>query len=85
VAVEDENIDVDLEYDPYTDENEDNKVAPDADDIDYDAFHHFLSAQVSIPIGGELQRGKVVGRKRDQNGKLIGKANPNPLLDTSGI
>jgi translation elongation factor EF-1beta len=82
IAVEDVEINEELEYDPYVDENETNKVMPDADEIDYDAFHNFIMAHVSLPIGGELQRGKVIGRKRDTDGKLIGRSNPIPLLDT---
>jgi hypothetical protein len=82
-AAEDNEIDEEIEYDPYTDQEEVNVLAPDADDIDFDAFHNFLPAHVSIPVGGELHRGKVVGRKRDTEGKLIGKSNPTPLLDSS--
>jgi Reverse transcriptase (RNA-dependent DNA polymerase) len=82
-APEDDDIDHELEYDPYTDATELNEPAPDADEMDFDSFHNFLAAHVSIPVGGELQRGKVIGRKRDRDGKLIGKSNPNPILDTS--
>jgi hypothetical protein len=80
--IEDENIDHDLEYELYSDETETNEPITDADEVDYDAFHNFLASHVSISVGGELQRGKVIGRKRDIEGKLIGKANRNPLLDT---
>jgi hypothetical protein len=82
-APEDNEINDELEYDPYTDDTETNVPVPDAEDIDFDTFHNFLSAHVSIPIAGELQRGKVIGRKRDGDGKLIGKANKNPLLDSA--
>lgn len=36
-----------------------------------------------IPVAGELRQGTVVRRRRDDNGKLIGKAHKNPLLDSS--
>jgi hypothetical protein len=83
LAPDDEDIDNEIEFDLYTDKDEINVPVPDADDIDFNAFHHFLSAQVSIPVGGELQRGKVIGRKPNPDGNIIGKSNPNPLLDTA--
>jgi hypothetical protein len=43
----------------------------------------FISAQVKVPVGGEEKFGKVLGRKRDADGDLIGNANSNPLQDTA--
>ena len=63
------------------DDPEDGKPIADADDIDYNAY---VSAKVMLPRGGHtFACGKVIGRSRDENGELIGKSNPNPLLDTS--
>jgi hypothetical protein len=56
---------------------------PEADQFDHDAYLKFIAARVLIPVGGELREGRVVKRKRDEDGLLIGVANPNPLLDTS--
>ena len=53
----------------------------DADDMDYNAY---VAAKVKLPKDGHtFATGKVIGRARDINGELIGKSNPNPLLDTS--
>jgi hypothetical protein len=82
-APEDAEIEHELEFDPYTDETEIQEQTPDTDDIDFDSLHNFISAHVSIPVGGELHRGTVIGRKRDRDGKTIGKSHTNPLLDTS--
>jgi hypothetical protein len=36
-----------------------------------------------VPQGGQVVSGRVIRRKRDNDGNLIGKANKDPLLDTS--
>jgi hypothetical protein len=41
-----------------------------------------LTAQVLLPQGGEAKKATVVGRKRDHDGRPIGKRHANPLLDT---
>jgi hypothetical protein len=47
-------------------------------------YDNFISAKLSIPINGyQFSNGVVKRIARDANGELIGKANPNPLLDTS--
>ena len=47
-------------------------------------YDNYVSAKVSIPKDGyQFANGVVKRRARDENGVLIGKANPNPLLDTS--
>jgi hypothetical protein len=58
VAIENEGIDAEIEFNPYVDEEE-QKLVPEADDIDYNEFHNFISSHVSIPVWGKLQRGKV--------------------------
>ena len=57
--------------------------APDADDTDYDAYDRFLHAELELPYGDNKALAKVIGRKRDKDGNIIGKSDPNPLLDTS--
>jgi hypothetical protein len=55
---------------------------PDAEDIEI-GYNNYVSAKVSIPVNGyQFSNGVVKRRARDANGELIGKANPNPLLDT---
>lgn len=54
----------------------------DADEFTPDGYDEYLSAQVILPVGGELHRGQVTRRLRDGNGNPIGIRKPNPLLDT---
>jgi hypothetical protein len=56
---------------------------PPADEFDYDQYHKCISARDSIPVGGEVQQGRVMKLKRDEDGLLLGRAHTNPLLDTS--
>ena len=39
-------------------------------------------AEVYLPHGSGNEVAKVIGRKRDANGKYVGKTNPNPMLDS---
>lgn len=56
---------------------------PEADDIDHHIFDKLLRAQVILPKGDENLMGRVVRRKRDANGNLIGRQDENPLLSTA--
>jgi hypothetical protein len=38
---------------------------PEADAYNHDAFDRYLSAEVILPAGGSLLRGRVTSRKRD--------------------
>ena len=51
---------------------------------DRDEFDAYIGAQVVLPSrdGESIVLTKVINRKRDANGKVIGTANPNPILDT---
>ena len=83
-----------IEYEPYSLEDlgykdfmpEEEEPAPpppiaDAEDLDLNSY---IAAKVRLPKGGHtFANGKVVGRVRDECGELVGKSNPNPLLDTS--
>ena len=55
---------------------------PEADSFTSDTLDQYLSAQVLVPVAGELVRGKVIARKRDHNGNPIGVRHSNPILDT---
>jgi hypothetical protein len=55
---------------------------PEADDYDEETYDKLLSAEVSLPKGDSQFIGRVVGRKRDADGRPIGRANANPILDT---
>ena len=71
-------------YEPILPEAEvEPELADDLTDTEYKTFDRYLSAKVLLPRGEQKVYGQVVGRKRDSSGNLIGKSNPNPLLDTS--
>lgn len=43
----------------------------------------YIGSEVKLPHSGEMMYGKILSRKRTSDGKmLLGKANPNPILDT---
>jgi hypothetical protein len=70
-------------YEPYEDDETPPIIVPEADEVDMDQFHKFISASVMLPYGGQMSKGKVISRKRDHDGVLIGKAHSNPIMDTS--
>ena len=45
-------------------------------------FDEHLGLELLFPSQGEMKPGKVINRKRDYTGHLIGTSNPNPILDT---
>ena len=45
-------------------------------------YDEHLGLELLFPNKGEMKPGKVVSRKRDHTGHLIGRQNPNPILDT---
>ena len=64
---------------PVNDDDLDNIV----EDADTPALpDNYLNATVDVTHRGELRTGRVIERARDQDGQLIGEANPNPMLDT---
>jgi hypothetical protein len=67
--------------DPF-DEIEAAEEMPEADEWTPETFDKYLAAEVLLPHGGELVRGKVTGRKRAADGTPIGVAHSNPILDT---
>lgn len=71
-------------FEAYKDEESEQKPTPiEVDELDYDEYHKFIKARVIIPVAGEMRQGTVIRQKRDDDGKLIGRANKNPLLDTN--
>ncbi len=69
------------DYDFYDDDHDldldhaDLEVTPEMGD-------NYLNADISVPQGGTLAKGRVVSRKRDKDSNPIGLANANPILDT---
>jgi hypothetical protein len=43
---------------------------------------NYLTAELMLPQGGTMVKGRVSARKRDWNGNPVGLANSNPILDT---
>ncbi len=43
---------------------------------------NYLNAEISVPRGGTLSKGRVTARKWDKDGNPVGQANANPILDT---
>ncbi len=43
---------------------------------------NYLSAEIMLPCGGTMVKGRVAARKHDRDGNPIGLANVNPILDT---
>jgi hypothetical protein len=43
---------------------------------------NYIGAEILIPRGGDLLRGRVTRRKRDANGNPIGQSHNSPALDT---
>ncbi len=52
------------------------------DDIELDAYDELLLTEPLLEKDGELIRAKITGRKRDQEGNLVGHYSTNPLLNT---
>ena len=43
---------------------------------------NYLNMELMLPRGGTPARGRVIERKRDHGGNVIGRSNANPILDT---
>jgi hypothetical protein len=43
---------------------------------------NYLSAELMLPEGGVMVKGRVTARKHNQDGNPVGCANDNPILDT---
>jgi hypothetical protein len=73
-------------FGPYEDDEVPASKMPAIDDIDddhdVDTYDQYVSAQVRVPIGGEIHYGKVMRRKRELDGTWKGRANANPMLDS---
>ena len=52
------------------------------DDHTPESYDKYLTAQVLLCQGCEAKKATIVGRKRDHDGRPIGKCHANPLLDT---
>eukprot|EP00978_Attheya_sp_CCMP212_P012603 scaffold31521_cov55-Attheya_sp.AAC.2 len=73
-------VGVGIPYEGYDDEGV--KPMPDRDKDDSEIFDNYVSSEVLLPRGDLISTGHVVGRKRELDGTVKGKANCNPILDT---
>ncbi len=72
------------QFEPYSDDSTgDEPTMEEADTLDYNEYNKFISAQVILPRSGEKAVGRVIKRKRDEDGHFVGKSHSNPLLDTT--
>jgi hypothetical protein len=70
--------DDDQDMEPYDPES----TTSDFDDISDEAYDSFISAQALLPRGDEQEVAKVLKKRRDEHGNLVGTYNMNPLLDS---
>ena len=64
---------------PVTDKNQ----IPDANEnYSLEVFDQYLTVNVLLDRGGDVQLRMVVERKRDHDGNAVGRSNTNPLLET---
>jgi len=70
-------------YDLEEDElKEPEQQARDFSEIEHDAFDELLLTEPLLIREGAEERAKIIGRKRDHEGNLVGEYNKNPLLNT---
>ncbi len=67
-----------LEYEPIEPE----ATQQDIDEVTPEVLDSLISAEVLLLKGDVLLPAKVIARKRDAEGNLIGRENVNPILDT---
>jgi hypothetical protein len=55
---------------------------PEMDDFTPESYDEYLTAQIFLPVGGEMAKGQVTKCHRDHNGRPIGVRHSNSMLDT---
>ena len=59
---------------------------PDDNDLDLlptpEAGDNYISAEILLPLGGVLRRGKGISCKRNTDGNTVGRSHDRPILDT---
>ncbi len=74
-------MDLTPDFDHY---DNDHDLDPDHGDLEVtpEMGDNYLDAEISVPRGGTLSKGRVTAQKRDKDGNPIGLANANPILNT---
>jgi hypothetical protein len=59
-------------------------IDPDYDDAEItpEMGDNYLTAELMLPRGGTMVKGRVSAQKHDWDGNPVGLANANPILDT---
>ncbi len=70
------------DYDFYDDGRD---LDPDHSDLEVtpEMGDNYLDAEISVPHGGTLVKGRVTSQKRNKDGNLVGLAKANLILDTN--
>jgi hypothetical protein len=68
------------DYERHEDEENEEIRVLEQDYVGQNAIDQYLNAEVVLPIAGELLKGKVIQRKRDADGNLIGRSDSNPIF-----
>jgi len=76
---EDEDQDDDWDSDPLAEPEATND---NVENIENDIYDELLLTEPLLNIDGEITHAKIIGRKRDDQGNLIGQYNHNPYLNT---
>jgi hypothetical protein len=72
-----------MPYDLEEDElKEPDHQAIELSEVEHDTFDELLLTEPMLMREGIKERAKIIGRKRDNEGNLIGQFNNNPLLNT---
>jgi hypothetical protein len=73
-------------FEPYEDDEIPASKMPDIDDVakdhDVDSYDQYVSAQVRVPICGEIRSGRFTRLKRELDGTWKGCANANSMMDS---
>ena len=64
------------------DQETDNSDDETPDEVTPEAGDAYINAEISLPKGGSMARGRVIRRKRDVDGNPTGRESSNPILDT---
>ena len=71
------------EYELYANDDQGAGIhTPDIDNVTPEDFDTYSGAEVNLSLYREQRQGKVTARAWDSAGKLFGKANSHPILDT---
>jgi len=69
-------------YVPYFDDDMKEVEIPEADDYSTGDIDKYIGAKLHLPYGEIIQEAQIKCRKVNNQGKPVGKSNPNPFLDT---